>query len=497
MLLADTLSRLVEQGSAREIPGLDVSIAQVLKMEPTRLESLQEDTKADPTLAELTDPILTGWPNSMQDIPEHLHTYWCFRDELTILDGLIMNGNRVVIPTSMRSATLNRLNDAHQGLTSMLPRARRTVYWPKLQDDITDMVHKCDEEEAQTSRRQISATHPMEILVMDLVDFRGKHALVTVDYFSGFLTYDTLESETTETVTKVLNNIFRKFGLPEKIISDNGPCFRSNNFRRFCDQLDSRHVTSSPYYHQSNGRAERAVATIEQIMKKSASDMDITKALTSYLDTPVSDTLPSPAELFHNRRINPRLSMAMTPAPLTDQQKTHLSDKRSAHLKSSKQDNNIYLPSQAIWFVDDSSDEWKPGYTEAKDITPDSYWITSGKNSRRSRRNKHDIKPRYITFTQQRPMPKVPVRYPAHLSDDDAASAIPEVQEPVSPSADTPTTFGKSPPASNNQNTATPTNNPDVGKIRTPADLTPMLTRSPSGRLIKPTRNPDFVYNPV
>ena len=55
----------------------------------------------------------------------------------------------------------------------------------------------------------------MEILCINLVDFRGKHALVTVDYFSGFLTYDTLESETTETVTKVLNNIFRKFRLPE------------------------------------------------------------------------------------------------------------------------------------------------------------------------------------------------------------------------------------------------------------------------------------------
>ena len=55
----------------------------------------------------------------------------------------------------------------------------------------------------------------MEILGMDLVDVRGKHALVAVDYFSGFLTYDTLESETTETITKVLNNIFRKFGLPE------------------------------------------------------------------------------------------------------------------------------------------------------------------------------------------------------------------------------------------------------------------------------------------
>ena len=121
----------------------------------------------------------------------------------------------------------------------MLQRARRTVYWPKLQDDITDMVHKCDEcqthgnKKPRPPERQISVTRPMEILGMDLVDFRGKHALVTVDFFSDFLTYDTLESETTETVTKVLNNIFRKFGLSEKIISDNGPCFRSNNVRRF------------------------------------------------------------------------------------------------------------------------------------------------------------------------------------------------------------------------------------------------------------------------
>ena len=83
---------------------------------------------------------------------------------------------------------------------------------------------------------------------------------------------------------------------------------------------------------------------------------------------------------------------------------------------------NIYLPSQPIWFTDDSSDEWKPGYIESKDITPDSYWITNDKNNRRLRRNKHDIKPRYITVTQQRPKPHVPVRYPAHVSDDDAAS---------------------------------------------------------------------------
>ena len=66
-----------------------------------------------------------------------------------------MKGNRVVIPTSMRPATLNRLHD------------------------ITDMVHKSDEcqrhgnKKPRPPERQISATLPMEILGMDLVDFRN------------------------------------------------------------------------------------------------------------------------------------------------------------------------------------------------------------------------------------------------------------------------------------------------------------------------------------
>ena len=209
-----------------------------------------------------------------------------------------MKGSRVVIPASMRPGTLIRLHYAHQGLTSTLQRARRTVYWPKLQDDISEMVQKCDEcqrhgnKKPRPPERQISATRPLELLGVDVVQFQRQRALVTVDYYSGFLTYDTLSRETTEAVTKALNNIFRKFGLPERIISDNGPCFKSEKFRCFCDQLDVGHVTSSPYHHQSNGRAERAIATVEQILKKSTSDTDITKALIAYLDTPVSGTLP-------------------------------------------------------------------------------------------------------------------------------------------------------------------------------------------------------------
>ena len=60
------------------------------------------------------------------------------------------------------------------------------------------------------------------------------------------------------------------------------------SFNTFCDQLDIGHVTSSPYHPQSIGEAERAIVTVEQILKKSASDTDIPKALITCLDTPIS-----------------------------------------------------------------------------------------------------------------------------------------------------------------------------------------------------------------
>lgn len=74
VMLADTLSRLVDRTEAREIPGLDINIAQVIKVDPAGLTSLQEETKADYTLAGLSNLIITGWLDSMQDLP-HLHLY--------------------------------------------------------------------------------------------------------------------------------------------------------------------------------------------------------------------------------------------------------------------------------------------------------------------------------------------------------------------------------------------------------------------------------------
>mgnify|MGYP007058631102 CR=1 FL=1 len=99
----------------------------------------------------------------------------------------------MVIPASMTPGTLARLHDAHQGLTSMLHPARRTVYWPMLQDDISEMVQKCNECQRYCNKkpipteRQISATCPLELMGGKVVQFQCQQALVTVDYYSVFL----------------------------------------------------------------------------------------------------------------------------------------------------------------------------------------------------------------------------------------------------------------------------------------------------------------------
>ena len=408
VLLADTLSRLVTPGSSSAVPGLDISIAQVLKVSQTRLALLQQETKTDLTLIQLMHYINEGWPNSMQDLPALLHPFWCFRDELVVLDGLVMKGNRVVIPASQQVQTLERLHDAHQGLTSTLRRARRTVYWPNLQDDVQKMIEQCDEcqihgdKKPRPSERQIGAVRPMEVLGMDLMEIRGKHAIVTIDFYSGFLTYDELAGTTTSAVIKVLHNIVRKFGLPEMILSDNGPCFKSEEFHTFCANLDIGHITSSPHYHQSNGRAERAISTIKKILKKTQSNIGITRAIIAYLDTPINHELPSPAELFFNgRQINTRLSMAMKFAQqnvLNDVEKNLLVEQRGKHLNKNETVTKMnYLTNQPIWFSDDNSNVWQPGYVRCQDMTtPDSYWIST-QNNRTLRRNVHDLKPRFPT----------------------------------------------------------------------------------------------------
>ena len=66
-----------------------------------------------------------------------------YRDELAVQDGLILKGERLVIPLRMRDEVKQKLHQSHRGIQSFLRRGREVVYWPKMGKEIKDFISNC------------------------------------------------------------------------------------------------------------------------------------------------------------------------------------------------------------------------------------------------------------------------------------------------------------------------------------------------------------------
>lgn len=140
---------------------------------------------------------------------------------------------------------------------------------------------------------------PWQRVAADLFQWGRSHYLVVVDYFSRYIEVANLPTLTTATTVERLKVIFARFGIPEVLVTDNGPQLASAEFAEFAREFDFEHVTSSPRYPQSNGEAERAVRTVKQILSK---NQDHQRALLAYRTTPLAHGA-SPAELLMGRRL--------------------------------------------------------------------------------------------------------------------------------------------------------------------------------------------------
>ena len=90
--------------------------------------------QADNELALLKHIIMQGWPKSIKQVLPVLQPFWAFREELTVEDGLILKGTRIVIPTKPWEAILKLIHEGHLSLNKCKLQAKETVYWPGLND---------------------------------------------------------------------------------------------------------------------------------------------------------------------------------------------------------------------------------------------------------------------------------------------------------------------------------------------------------------------------
>ena len=118
---------------------------------------------------------------------------------------------------------------------------------------------------------------------------------VLVDYCSDFVEVDLLKNTNSSAVIKLLKAQFSHHGIPDVLVTDNGPQFISREFSEFATQWKFQHVTSSPYHPKSNGKAESVVKIMKSLIKKAQRDnKDPWLSLLDYCNTPTTEMQTSP-----------------------------------------------------------------------------------------------------------------------------------------------------------------------------------------------------------
>ena len=141
MVIPDTLSQFSPQ------PGPDLPLDIVIHhahIMPDCKEAFQQAFVNDPEMRALADLIITSWPEDIKEVPHPLHPYWQHRETLTIEDGLILQGEALIIPPTKRERTLQQLHQFHQGITKSQLLTCGSFFWPSINKAIEEVVCQCE-----------------------------------------------------------------------------------------------------------------------------------------------------------------------------------------------------------------------------------------------------------------------------------------------------------------------------------------------------------------
>ena len=254
---ADALNRLPLPTTTPEAepPPELVLLTKHMANSPVTAQQIRAGTTRDPFLQPVLQAVLYGWPDKCA--PE-LETFYTKRHELSTLDGCILWGSRVMVPKKFRNNVLEELHLGHTGMARMKSLARMYVWWPGLDAEIEDLVRCCEQCQAVKSMPLPAPlqpwswpTRPWSRLHLDYAGpFLSKMILVLIDAHSKWIEAFVTSTSTSSVVIEELRTTFAQFGLPEMIATDNGPCFISDEFETFLEQISNMqnhlHTTQRP-----------------------------------------------------------------------------------------------------------------------------------------------------------------------------------------------------------------------------------------------------------
>lgn len=257
---------------------------------------------------------------------------WVGDKNFEIADGLLCRVeegvHQVVVPAGLRKQILKRCHDhklaGHMGVNSTKHRVSGQYWWPGWKKDCIDYVRGC----VSCLRRSPygktkaplqplpEADRPFQFISLDIVgplpktERGNRYVLSIIDHFSRYLVMAPLGDQTAETVSVTLvRDWILKFGVPERLLSDQGSNFTSELFQNVCRLLGIKKLQTSPFHPQCNGRVERVHRTIAQIIshyvncKNNDWDLWVDYAVAAYNASWHRSVRRSPHEVIYGERM--------------------------------------------------------------------------------------------------------------------------------------------------------------------------------------------------
>ncbi|XP_055632417.1 uncharacterized protein K02A2.6-like [Toxorhynchites rutilus septentrionalis] len=391
--------------------------------------------------------------------------------------------------------------------------ARNYVYWPGIDEQITQLVRSCTEcaKAAKTSSKVNLESWPSPQKPWQCVhaDYAGPvddfYYLIVVDAFSKWPEVIPTKRITTEATLTMFREIFATHGMPETLVTDNGRQFVSEDFERYCEQNGILHLKTPPYHPQSNRLAERFVDTFKRALKKITSGGEalreaIATFLLCYRSTPCRSAPQekSPGELLLGRRLRTSLDLLKPPTPFhkvaDPKQNAQFNKKHDAKPMN-------YDVKELVWAKVHRNNtwSWEPGQVLER-VGRVLYNVWLQKEGRKSKQNLirthcNQLRRRYICEQTELTEQQQPALIPLNLLLD-SCGLLPAAVDAAAPEPDPksqPSSFESQPLESPEPRTIN--RNPTLISSRATPQLEPVQPRQSSRPRRKPVRyDPYYLY---
>ena len=313
-----------EVGSVGDEASMDTN--GVLAANPAKLKDWQQ---RDPTLVKVRELAAGGQVGDNARASFYykeglLHRQW---HPQGTSPGDVRSCEQLVLPRACRSLVLRLAHDipmaGHLGVTKTKDRILQRYYWPGIFKEVAEYCRSCEVCQRSQPRPAARAemvpmplvSTPFKRIAMDLVGplprtKRGNRFILTIcDYATRYPEAIALSSTEASQIARELIGMFARVGVPEEILTDQGPNFMSSLLQELYRLLQIKRIRTTPYHPQTDGLVERFNGTLKAMLKKfvnrTQKDWDeyLPYLLFAYREVPQESTGFSPFELLYGRRV--------------------------------------------------------------------------------------------------------------------------------------------------------------------------------------------------